>query len=53
MNIRGGDSVPFKARDKIVFIGDSITDKGRKKDPLKLGSGYVRAAARLSHSLIP
>jgi acyl-CoA thioesterase-1 len=34
--------MPFKAKDKIVFIGDSITDKGRKKDPLKLGSGYVR-----------
>jgi acyl-CoA thioesterase I len=32
----------LKANDKIVFIGDSITDKGRKKDPLKLGSGYVR-----------
>lgn len=32
----------FQANDKIVFIGDSITDKGRKKDPLKLGSGYVR-----------
>ncbi|WP_248927562.1 SGNH/GDSL hydrolase family protein [Paenibacillus hamazuiensis] len=34
--------MPFQAKDKIVFIGDSITDKGRKKDPLKLGSGYVR-----------
>lgn len=34
--------MPFKAKDKIVFIGDSITDKGRKKDPQKLGTGYVR-----------
>ncbi|WP_028548304.1 SGNH/GDSL hydrolase family protein [Paenibacillus sp. UNC451MF] len=34
--------MPFQANDRIVFIGDSITDKGRKKDPLKLGSGYVR-----------
>lgn len=34
--------MPFKAKDKIVFIGDSITDKGRRKDPLKLGTGYVR-----------
>ncbi|MDU0199533.1 MULTISPECIES: SGNH/GDSL hydrolase family protein [Paenibacillus] len=34
--------MPFKKKDRIVFIGDSITDKGRKKDPLKLGSGYVR-----------
>ncbi|MFC0212976.1 SGNH/GDSL hydrolase family protein [Paenibacillus chartarius] len=32
----------LQKNDKIVFIGDSITDKGRKKDPLKLGSGYVR-----------
>ncbi|MDF2959214.1 MAG: hydrolase [Paenibacillus sp.] len=34
--------MPFKAKDKILFIGDSITDKGRKKDPMKLGGGYVR-----------
>ncbi|MEF3308458.1 SGNH/GDSL hydrolase family protein [Paenibacillus sp. GYB004] len=32
----------FRSNDKIVFIGDSITDKGRKTDPLKLGGGYVR-----------
>lgn len=32
----------FQMNDKIVFIGDSITDKGRKNDPLKLGGGYVR-----------
>ncbi|UUZ85108.1 GDSL-type esterase/lipase family protein [Paenibacillus sp. P26] len=38
----GGVTMPFKAKDKIVFIGDSITDKGRRKDPLKLGTGYVR-----------
>ncbi|AEI43283.1 SGNH/GDSL hydrolase family protein [Paenibacillus mucilaginosus] len=34
--------MPFQSKDRIVFIGDSITDKGRKKDPLKLGTGYVR-----------
>lgn len=27
---------------KLVFIGDSITDAGRKSDPEKLGHGYVR-----------
>ncbi|MBS2969220.1 SGNH/GDSL hydrolase family protein [Metabacillus sp. KIGAM252] len=27
---------------KIVFIGDSITDSGRKSDPENLGHGYVR-----------
>jgi lysophospholipase L1-like esterase len=35
-------TVTFSKGNKIVFIGDSITDKGRKTDPLKLGGGYVR-----------
>lgn len=35
-------ALPFRQGDKIVFIGDSITDKGRKTDPLQLGGGYVR-----------
>jgi acyl-CoA thioesterase-1 len=29
----------------IVFIGDSITDAGRREDPEKLGHGYVRMIA--------
>lgn len=29
----------------IVFIGDSITDAGRREDPEKLGHGYVRIIA--------
>ena len=29
----------------IVFIGDSITDAGRREDPENLGSGYVRIIA--------
>ena len=29
----------------IVFIGDSITDAGRREDPEKLGHGYVRIVA--------
>jgi acyl-CoA thioesterase I len=29
----------------IVFIGDSITDAGRRQDPEKLGGGYVRLIA--------
>lgn len=47
----------FQPNDTLVFIGDSITDKGRKNDPLKLGGGYVRllhdyfAAARPELSL--
>ncbi len=27
---------------RIVLIGDSITDSGRREDPEKLGFGYVR-----------
>lgn len=29
----------------IVFIGDSITDAGRREDPEQLGHGYVRLVA--------
>lgn len=29
----------------IVFIGDSITDAGRREDPERLGDGYVRLVA--------
>ena len=29
----------------IVFIGDSITDAGRREDPEGLGHGYVRLVA--------
>lgn len=27
---------------RIVFIGDSITDSGRREDPNQIGTGYVR-----------
>ncbi|MEI7025566.1 SGNH/GDSL hydrolase family protein [Paenibacillus sp. y28] len=45
--------MPFKAKDRIVFIGDSITDKGRKKDPQKLGTGYVRMVHDYLHAVYP
>ncbi|MEK3888739.1 SGNH/GDSL hydrolase family protein [Bacillus sp. FSL K6-3431] len=32
----------FNNDDKIVLIGDSITDAGRREDPEKMGHGYVR-----------
>ncbi len=32
----------FKEGQRIVFIGDSITDCGREDDPEGIGSGYVR-----------
>ena len=34
--------------DTLVFIGDSITDAGRREDPAGLGSGFVR---RIAHAL--
>ena len=30
----------FERGQKIVFIGDSITDAGRRTDPLANGTGY-------------
>ncbi|SDW47139.1 Lysophospholipase L1 [Amycolatopsis xylanica] len=41
---------PFTAHDRLLFIGDSITDSGRdRSDPRSLGTGYVRRiAARLT-----
>ncbi|MCC3355514.1 SGNH/GDSL hydrolase family protein [Bacillus sp. REN16] len=32
----------FKTNDRILFIGDSITDAGRLVDPEGIGQGYVR-----------
>ena len=32
----------FEATTKLLFIGDSITDCGRREDPEKIGHGYVR-----------
>ncbi|MBB5325728.1 lysophospholipase L1-like esterase [Anoxybacillus tepidamans] len=32
----------FNRNDRIVFIGDSITEWGRWEDPENIGSGYVR-----------
>ncbi|MGF1634518.1 MAG: SGNH/GDSL hydrolase family protein [Phycisphaerae bacterium] len=38
------DSAPlsFTRDDRLLFIGDSITDCGRNNDPEHLGQGYVR-----------
>ncbi|WP_078551441.1 SGNH/GDSL hydrolase family protein [Bacillus alkalicellulosilyticus] len=32
----------FSNEDRILFIGDSITDCGRREDPEQVGDGYVR-----------
>ncbi|MFD8492610.1 SGNH/GDSL hydrolase family protein [Amycolatopsis sp. NPDC059657] len=37
---------PFTSQDRLLFIGDSITDSGRdRSDPTSLGNGYVRQIA--------
>ncbi|WP_370942081.1 SGNH/GDSL hydrolase family protein [Amycolatopsis sp. cg5] len=37
---------PFTEQDRLLFIGDSITDSGRdRSDPNSLGAGYVRQIA--------
>ncbi|GGM39702.1 lipase [Paraliobacillus quinghaiensis] len=32
----------FKEKDKIILIGDSITDAGRRRDPDQIGEGYFQ-----------
>ncbi len=43
----------FKEGQRIVFIGDSITDCGRKDDPEGIGSGYVRIVNDYLSLLLP
>src|SRR5215471_6505941 len=35
-------SITVSRDTKLLFIGDSITDCGRREDPEQLGSGFVR-----------
>lgn len=46
-------SQEFKSGQRIVFIGDSITDAGRRQDPQGLGNGYVRLIRDLCSVLHP
>lgn len=32
----------FKTGDKVILVGDSITEDGRFNDPQRIGEGYVR-----------
>jgi len=43
----------FKTNDTVLFQGDSITDAGRRDDPLGLGSGYAAMAAGLATAARP
>ena len=41
------ENLIFKSNEKVLFIGDSITDCGRRQDEEKLGHGYVRKITEL------
>jgi len=43
----------LKSREKIVLIGDSITDCGRRAEFSPLGNGYVHIAANLASAKYP
>lgn len=43
----------FESGDKVLFIGDSITDCGRRGDHAPLGHGYVRKITELITAKYP
>ena len=43
----------FKSEDKVLFIGDSITDCGRRGDHAPYGHGYVRKITELITAKYP
>lgn len=43
----------FQSGDKVLFIGDSITDCGRRGDHAPLGHGYVRKITELITAKYP
>jgi acyl-CoA thioesterase-1 len=43
----------IESGQKILFIGDSITDCGRREDPAGLGSGYVKFFTELVMAYYP
>jgi len=45
--------VRISSSSHLLFIGDSITDCGRKEEPLSLGNGYVSLIARCFAKLYP
>ena len=44
---------PFQSGDRILFQGDSITDCGRRDDPLGLGAGYPAVIKGFLAALAP
>ena len=47
------DELRVKSGQKILFIGDSITDCGRRGDAAPLGSGYVKLFTQLATAYYP
>jgi lysophospholipase L1-like esterase len=45
--------IPFQHRQKLLFIGDSITDCGRREDAARLGNGYVWMAHNFLRARYP
>ena len=43
----------FQSGEKVLFIGDSITDCGRRGDHAPLGHGYVRKVTELITAKYP
>ena len=43
----------FQSGDKVLFIGDSITDCGRRDEHAPLGNGYVSRIAELITAKYP
>jgi len=43
----------FQSGEKVLFIGDSITDCGRREDKAMLGHGYVRKVTELITAKYP
>lgn len=43
----------FKNKDRVVFIGDSITDCGRRESAVPFGSGYVKFTIDLIRAKYP
>ena len=47
------ENLIFNSNEKVLFIGDSITDCGRRQDEEKLGHGYVRKITELLTAKYP
>ena len=47
------NDIAFQSGQTVLFIGDSITDCGRRQDQEQLGNGYVRKVTELITAKYP